>query len=82
MVVAEKIRCLIAAPPFETRGGPIQVTSSFGVASTALEGPDLAVNVESLIKVADQCLYRSKAAGRNCTHGAEVANAAAQAAQA
>jgi two-component system, cell cycle response regulator len=72
IVVAEKLRELIEAPAFDTRAGAVPVTASFGVASTGAAGPDLAVRVESLLKAADQCLYRSKAEGRNCTRGVEV----------
>jgi diguanylate cyclase (GGDEF)-like protein/PAS domain S-box-containing protein len=38
------------------------VTTSIGVASF----PEHAFNPEDLLKTADQCLYQSKAAGRNC----------------
>ena len=57
--------------------GDIRVTSSFGVASTGPAGPDLAMKVENLIKVADQCLYRSKEAGRDRTMGVEIPNSLA-----
>ena len=48
------------------------MTSSFGVAATAPQGPDLTLSLEDLIRTADECLYRSKQAGRNCTHGVEI----------
>jgi hypothetical protein len=41
------------------------VTASFGVASTGRSGPDLGIDADSLIGVADDCLYRSKRGGRN-----------------
>ena len=66
--------------PFATRAGDSRVTASFGVASTSAVGPDLDMTVEALIKVADQCLYRSKEAGRNRTTGFEVPNSAGLAA--
>jgi PleD family two-component response regulator len=47
------------------------VTASFGVASTGLSGPDLTLKVEALIRAADECLYKSKLAGRNCSSGQE-----------
>jgi diguanylate cyclase (GGDEF)-like protein len=72
MHVAEKIRAQIGGPMFSTRSGDIRVTSSFGVASTGRDGPDLAMKAENLIKAADQCLYRSKEAGRDCTMGVEL----------
>jgi diguanylate cyclase (GGDEF)-like protein len=74
MFVAEKIRGLVSAIPFATRIGDAVVTASFGVAATGADGPDLALRVENLIKAADQCLYQSKEAGRNCSLGVEVAD--------
>jgi two-component system cell cycle response regulator len=72
MSVAEKIRTLIAATPFATRNGDAVVTASFGVASTGPSGPDIALKVEAMIRVADECLYRSKQEGRNRTSGREI----------
>ena len=77
MLVAEKLRALIGGPLFSTRSGDIRVTSSFGVASTGPDGPDLAMKVENLIKAADQCLYRSKEAGRDRSMGVEIPNSLA-----
>jgi two-component system cell cycle response regulator len=71
--VAEKIRNLISSTPFTTRGGDALVTASFGVASTGPSGPDIGLKVDTLIRTADECLYRSKQAGRNCTSGHEIA---------
>jgi two-component system, cell cycle response regulator len=73
VAVAEKIRTLVAATPFATRGGDARVTASFGVASTGPSGPDLTLKVDALIRLADECLYRSKQAGRDRTYGHEVA---------
>jgi two-component system cell cycle response regulator len=75
--VAEKIRSLIGTVPFATRAGEIQVTASFGVAATGPNGPDLALKVEGLIKVADQSLYRAKQEGRDRTVGTEIPNSLA-----
>jgi two-component system cell cycle response regulator len=69
---AEKIRGIVVESPFITRVGNLQVTSSFGVASTDLQGPDLSLKVETLMKTADECLYRSKQAGRNRTTAVEI----------
>jgi PleD family two-component response regulator len=77
VAVAEKIRTLIAATPFATRGGDAPVTVSFGVASTGAGGPDLTLKADSLIRLADECLYRSKRDGRDRTYGHEFAKAAA-----
>jgi two-component system, cell cycle response regulator len=80
MIVAEKIRAIVASAPFPTRAGDAAVTASFGVASTGPNGPDLTVKVESLIRAADECLYKSKSEGRNRSCGQEVAAAIALAA--
>ena len=73
VAVAEKIRTVIAATAFTTRGGDAHVTASFGVASTGPSGPDLALKVDTLIRLADECLYRSKQEGRDRTRGHECA---------
>lgn len=77
MFVAEKIRSIMAASPFVTRAGEATITASFGVASTAPQGPDLSLKGEMLLRSADECLYRSKETGRNRTHGMEFSSAAA-----
>ena len=69
MFVAEKIRAIMTSVPFVTRDGDVVATSSFGVASTELHGPDLAMKSETLIRAADQCLYTSKQSGRNRATG-------------
>ncbi len=73
VLVAEKIRQLVASAPFATRAGDTVVTASFGVASTGPSGPDLSLKVETLIRAADESLYKSKLAGRNCSSGQELA---------
>src|SRR6202453_1238018 len=75
--VAEKLRSIVAATPFATRGGDARVTASFGVASTGPSGPDLTLKVDALIRLADECLYRRKQGGRDRTYGHEVAMPAA-----
>jgi two-component system, cell cycle response regulator len=78
MFVAEKIRAIMTDMPFVTREGDVAATSSFGVASTEGHGPDLATKSETLIRAADQCLYRSKQAGRNRVTGIEIPTVHAQ----
>jgi len=73
LIVAEKIRNIVAGAPFTTRAGDAALTASFGVASTGPQGPDLSLKVETLIRAADECLYKSKAEGRNRTSGQEIA---------
>jgi diguanylate cyclase (GGDEF)-like protein len=72
VLVAEKIRDIVSGSSFLTRDGDVQVTASFGSASTELHGPDLALKVETLLRTADECLYRSKQAGRNRTTAIEI----------
>jgi two-component system cell cycle response regulator len=72
MVVAEKMRVIMTDTPFVTRAGDVQITASFGVAATSEHGPDLTLKVETLIRTADECLYRSKQAGRNRAIGVEI----------
>jgi two-component system cell cycle response regulator len=73
MAVAEKIRTLIAATPFVTRCGDAPITASFGVVSTGPNGPDITLKVDTIIRIADECLYRCKQDGRNRTFGREIA---------
>jgi diguanylate cyclase (GGDEF)-like protein len=72
VLVAEKIRQLVASSPFATRAGDTAVTASFGIASTGPSGPDLSLKVETLIRAADESLYKSKLAGRNCSSSQEL----------
>jgi two-component system cell cycle response regulator len=80
--VAEKIRTLISSAPFTTRVGDAVVTASFGVASTGPSGPDTALQVDELIRTADECMYRSKQGGRDRTSSHEIAVCPALAAHA
>jgi diguanylate cyclase (GGDEF)-like protein len=82
MHVAEKIRALISSTPFATHAGDAAVTASFGVASTGPCGPDIALKVDTLIRTADECMYRSKEEGRDRTSGHEIAVSPALAAHA
>jgi two-component system cell cycle response regulator len=57
---AERLRQNICREPFETSAGPLDVTTSVGIA--------VVPNVDgswTLLKAADEALYRAKAAGRN-----------------
>ncbi len=66
MIVAERLRKLIAEGPFTTDGAQFQVTISIGVASTRGES---GVTVASLLDQADQHLYTAKQVGRNRVSG-------------
>jgi two-component system cell cycle response regulator len=62
-VVAERIRRRIAAEPFAIQkgSGAINVTISIGIAALAAASD----NAETILKRADQALYRAKRDGRN-----------------
>ncbi|MGZ4847258.1 MAG: diguanylate cyclase [Burkholderiales bacterium] len=64
--VAERVRCSVAKTPVHTSAGPIDVTASLGV---AVLDDEQSLNMDSLIRAADQALYRAKRAGRNCVEG-------------
>lgn len=59
--LAERIRRSIASLRFDTDLGPLEVTSSFGVSALGDHGDDL----ETVLKSADEALYRAKEKGRN-----------------
>ena len=60
-VVAERVRRLVGHSFVTTDSGKVEVTTSIGVAlATPTDTP------EALLARADESLYRSKAAGRNC----------------
>ena len=61
--VAEKLRALVADPPFPVAG---QVTASFGLAQWQPQEP-----LDTWLKRADDALYAAKAAGRNRVRLAE-----------
>jgi diguanylate cyclase (GGDEF)-like protein len=64
--VAERMRHALSAQPVDTYAGPIHITASFGLA-TMDKGQEL--HADSLIRVADEALYRAKRAGRNRLEG-------------
>jgi len=61
VAIASRIRESVAVSPFQISGNSIGVTISLGVAVT--RGQKIAAEV--LVELADQALYRAKAAGRN-----------------
>ncbi|MFA5504689.1 MAG: GGDEF domain-containing protein [Vulcanimicrobiota bacterium] len=62
VLIAHRIRLLIAQDPFDTAAGDLSITMSLGVSCT--DFPELQ-SPESLVKAADEALYRAKNEGRN-----------------
>jgi diguanylate cyclase (GGDEF)-like protein len=61
-LAAERFRKAVAAEPFQTDAGPLEITISIGVASTANLHEAIA---KELYEAADQALYEAKHGGRN-----------------
>lgn len=61
-LAAERFRAAVAAEPFETGIGPLDVTVSIGVASTVHIHHDVA---RELYEAADKALYEAKESGRD-----------------
>ena len=59
--LAERVRLAIAASPFQTAAGPVDVTASVGVATSEAVGFDRA----TIMAAADKALYLAKHNGRN-----------------
>jgi len=66
MHLAEQIRREIEETEIAVSSGPIHVTVSIGVCTV---GERSGTTIAELVKGADQCLYQSKAAGRNRVSG-------------
>jgi diguanylate cyclase (GGDEF)-like protein len=63
-IIAERCRVAIESEPFETTGGPVQVTISLGIAAPS---PTALGSCEELLTEADERLYEAKSGGRNRT---------------
>jgi diguanylate cyclase (GGDEF)-like protein len=73
--MAERLRIAVAAKSIEVSGAKINITASFGGTSkkfTPHSPPD--INMDKLIFIADEQLYRSKGGGRNCVNLVEFDN--------
>ncbi len=62
LALAERIRQAVEQPAIDTDTGLVSVTASCGVATSGAENP---IPANELLKLADEALYRAKAAGRN-----------------
>ena len=65
VICAERIREKIAQKPFIFEREKINITVSIGIAT--LDENNFFESYEDFIEAADNCLYRSKKSGRNCT---------------
>ncbi len=68
-IVAENLRNLFAASELENDGVEVSITVSIGVAALS---PSMAGDALTLLKAADQQLYKAKEAGRNSVIAAEA----------
>jgi two-component system cell cycle response regulator len=65
--LAERIRTSLESQPVVLESGEIQITASFGVAVCTVEYPQ---DLPTLLRLADEALYRAKKQGRNRVEGA------------
>lgn len=65
LIVAERIRNLIAATPVMVQGGAITVTVSFGAITIENSTRFEEMTLDAILGKADECLYRAKETGRN-----------------
>jgi len=61
---AERLRLAVSDRPIETPVGPIPCTMSIGIASAPMAENGVS-ELEALLKVSDEALYRAKDNGRN-----------------
>lgn len=69
LIVAERLRKIIAALNIECEGRVITITASFGAANHLPTQQIPAITPGQFIEIADRCLYNSKQTGRNKVTG-------------
>lgn len=74
LALAERVRQAVEKPAIQTDAGPVRVTASSGVASS--DGSHR-LTASAILRLADEALYRAKAAGRNRSELATCAAASA-----
>lgn len=72
---AERLRSVIASTPVETPAGSVPCTISLGVASAPIAEAGFS-ELEALLRVSDEALYRAKDNGRNRVEIASAARSA------
>jgi diguanylate cyclase (GGDEF)-like protein len=68
-LVAERLRTAVAGKGIETSEGVLHITASFGVTGIDADTPDSLKSPDSMVKKADDNLYRAKEEGRNMVRG-------------
>lgn len=68
-LVAEKLRASVFDSRMDFEGNTIQISASFGLAACGAFGKTGELTTDSLVKIADENLYRAKNNGRNQVAG-------------
>lgn len=66
--MAESVRAAVQSPAFDIRragAGVPELAVTISIGAAVLDGPGAFETVEALVHAADECVYRSKQAGRN-----------------
>ena len=66
LALAERMRLAIESRPFATDSGELNITASFGIAASTDASP---CDVNVLLQLAEEALYRAKRHGRNRSEG-------------